>query len=62
MAYIQLDHRWSDGSALSILVGDDTRAGYPDQLAELQARAIAIHDRLVPSSRPRSTNVNHDEP
>lgn len=61
MAYIQLDHRWPDGSALSILVGTEYR-GYPDELAELQARAVEIHDRLVPSSRPQPTIVNHDEP
>lgn len=51
MAYVQLDHRWPDGEAIIITVGDDSN-GYPDQLAELQARALGIHRELVIEVKP----------
>ncbi len=40
-----------DGETIIITVGDDGH-GYPDELAELEARALSIHRELVVEVKP----------
>lgn len=54
MAYIQIDHRWPDGENITITVGSDASRGYPDELAELEARAMSMHRELVVETAPET--------
>ena len=58
MAYAQIIHTWPDGSRVTVRVGTDRGDGaYPDQLAELNARALDLYRGTVPDADP----VEHDE-
>lgn len=48
MAYTQITYRWPEGGEVTIVVGTDgPDRGYPDQMCETKACALALYRDIV---------------